>query len=108
MRKKYIIGIIFGIIAGIIDVTPMIIQNLTWDANISAFIMWIVVGFLIASTDFKIKPVFKGIFTAFLVLSPSIFLIAWEDVKVLIPISIMTIILGALLGFFIDKYSKNI
>ena len=35
--KKQVTGIILGIIAGILDVIPMIIQDLTWDANLSAF-----------------------------------------------------------------------
>ena len=36
-NNKIKIGIFFGIIAGIIDIIPMIIQKLTWDANLSAF-----------------------------------------------------------------------
>ena len=47
-------GIIFGIIAGIIDVIPMIMQNLTWDANLSAFSMWVVIGILIASSNLNL------------------------------------------------------
>jgi len=103
--KKQIVGIILGSFAGIIDVIPMIIQKLTWDANISAFIMWVVVGFLIATVDLKIKPVLKGIVVAFLVLLPSAILIGWKEPVSLIPITIMTLILGSLLGFFIDKYT---
>lgn len=39
MKKliKIKIGVISGIIAGIIDVIPMIFQKLTWDANLSVF-----------------------------------------------------------------------
>jgi len=36
-NKKIIVGLGFGTIAGIIDVIPMVLQGLTWDANISAF-----------------------------------------------------------------------
>jgi len=39
MRKKLIIGLFFGGIAGVIDVIPMIWQKLTWDANLSALSM---------------------------------------------------------------------
>lgn len=35
--KKIKIGLLLGLVAGIIDVISMIIQDLTWDANISAF-----------------------------------------------------------------------
>ena len=93
----------FGIIAGVIDVIPMIIQNLTWDANLSAFTMWIVVGFLIATIDLKINSVIKGILIAFLVLLPSAVLIGWKEPVSLVPIAIMTTILGGLLGFSINK-----
>lgn len=103
--KKQIFGILLGSIAGIIDVIPMIIQKLTWDANISAFTMWVVVGFLIASIDMKMKPVLKGILIAFLVLLPSAILIGWKEPVSLLPITIMTLILGSLLGFFINKYT---
>jgi len=105
--KKQIVGIILGSIAGIIDVIPMIIQKLTWDANISAFTMWIVVGFLIATVDLEIKPVLKGILIAFLVLSPSAILIGWKEPVSLIPITILTLILSSLLGFFINKYAEK-
>ncbi|OQX81035.1 MAG: hypothetical protein B6D61_01180 [Bacteroidetes bacterium 4484_249] len=105
--KKQITGIVLGSIAGIIDVIPMVIQNLTWDANISAFAMWVIVGFLIASVDLNIKPVLKGILIAFLVLFPSAILIGWKEPVSLIPIAIMTLILGSLLGFAIHKYTKK-
>lgn len=78
-------------------------QNLTWDANISAFTMWIVVGFLTATIDLNINPIIKGILTAFLVLLPTAILIGWKEPVSVIPIVIMTTILGGLLGFSINK-----
>jgi len=105
--NKTRIGILFGVIAGIIDVIPMLMQELTWDANISAFTMWIVVGFLISTVDLKINPTSKGILLAFLVLLPSAILIGWSDPLTLIPMAIMTTILGGLLGFAIHKFSKQ-
>jgi hypothetical protein len=104
--KKIRIGILLGIVAGIIDVIPMIMQNLTWDANISAFTMWIVVGFLIATIDVNINSIIKGILTAFLVLLPTAILIGWKEPVSLIPITIMTTVLGGLLGFSINKFAK--
>jgi len=101
--KKIRIGLLLGMVAGIIDVIPMIIQNLTWDANLSAFTMWIVVGFLIATVDLNINSILKGILIAFLVLLPSAIFIAWREPVSLIPIVIMTTILGGLLGFSINK-----
>lgn len=94
----------FGIIAGVLDVIPMIIQKLTWDANISAFSMWVVIGIIISSIDFKLNPILKGILISFMILLPSAILIAWKEPISMIPISVMTLIIGGGLGFFIDKY----
>jgi hypothetical protein len=103
IMKKYKYGIILGFVAGLIDIIPMIIQNLTWDANISALTMWTVVGFLNSTVDLKINSIIKGILIAFLVLLPSAVLIGWKEPISLIPISLMTIILGGLLGFSIQN-----
>ncbi|PKP53350.1 MAG: hypothetical protein CVT92_04890 [Bacteroidetes bacterium HGW-Bacteroidetes-1] len=103
---KIKIGIFFGVVAGFIDVIPMLIQKLIWDANISAFTMWIVVGFFISIVDLKIHPVVKGVLIAFLVLLPSALLIGWKNPVTLIPISIMTIILGGLLGLSIHRVAN--
>lgn len=105
--KKMKIGIVVGIVAGIVDVIPMVLQNLTWEANLSAFSMWIVVGFLMAVIDLNINSIMKGIMTAFLVLLPSAILIGSQEPVSLIPITIMTTILGGLLGFSIEKIVKK-
>jgi len=105
--KTIIIGIILGTAAGIIDVIPMIIKKLTWDANISAFLMWVIVGFLIATTNLNMNPILKGILIAFLVLTPCAVLIGWKEPKSLIPIFVMTLILGGLLGLLIPRLINN-
>ena len=104
--RKIALGILLGILAGIIDLIPMLMQQLTWDANSSAFSLWIVSGFLIASSNLKIKGIFKGILISFLVLIPSAFIIGWSEPISLLPITIMTLILGAILGYLIEKYGR--
>ncbi len=106
--KKYRIGIILGIMAGILDVIPMIIQKLTWDANLAAFSMWVVVGFFISAIDLKINKVIKGILIAYLALLPSAIMIAWEEPFTLIPVMIMATILGGLLGWSIDRFREGL
>ena len=105
--KTILIGILLGIAAGIIDVIPMIMKKLTWDANISAFLMWIIVGFFIATINLSMNPIVKGILIAFLVLTPCAILIGWKEPKSLIPIIVLTLILGGLLGFLIPRLTNN-
>lgn len=105
--KKMITGLLAGMIAGVLDVVPMILQNLSWDANISAFSLWVVVGFFISTVEIRINPVLKGILIAFLVLLPVAVLIGWKEPFSLIPITVMTVILGGLLGFFISRLNRK-
>jgi hypothetical protein len=107
MNKKNLIGLMIGLIAGIIDVIPMILQGLTWDANLAAFSMWIIIGFFMSVTTLKIKGVLKGLLISFLILIPSLFIIGWKEPKSLIPIFIMTMILGGLSGLVYQKIVKD-
>lgn len=105
-NKKIVLGLGLGAIAGIIDVIPMMLQNLAWDANLSALALWIVSGFLIATSNLKIHSALKGLIISALVLAPTAILIGWQEPMSLIPIGIMTIILGSLLGYFVEKFSQ--
>lgn len=106
MNNKIITGLFIGIIAGIIDVIPMIIQNLTWDANFSAFSLWVVVGILLSITEIKIKGFLKGLLLSFLVATPVLIIIGAKEPYTLIPIFITTSILGSLSGLMYEKFTK--
>lgn len=108
MMKKQLVGIISGSIIGIIDMIPMIVQGLTWDANLSALVMWIMIGYLYTITQLKVRPYLKGVILAYIVLLPSAIIIGWSEPITLIPIGVMTIVLGALLGFMIEWINKKI
>ena len=107
MRKEITTGVICGLVAGAIDLIPMVIQKLPWNANLSALSMWIIIGFFIATTQVPLNAIMKGILIAILCFLPNSFIIGWNDAMSLIPIFIMTIILGGLLGFFIQKMTKS-
>lgn len=105
--KKIRNGLLVGMIAGVIDVIPMFIQKIAWDANLSAFFMWIVIGFFISKTKIKVHPALKGLIVSFLVLVPTAVMIAFNQPISLIPITIMTGILGSLSGILINRLNKK-
>ncbi len=106
MKNNIILGLLLGIVAGVIDVIPMVLQGLTWNANLSAFFFWVVSGFMLSTSNLKLQPILKGIVISFLCLFPSLFIIGWGDPTSLIPIGIMTLILGALLGFAYNRFAQ--
>jgi hypothetical protein len=106
MKKNILIGVLLGIGAGIIDLIPMMIQGLTWDANSSAFLLWVVSGFILSTSNLQLSTVLKGIVISFLCLLPSLPIIGWEDPIGLLPIFVMTLLLGATLGYVYGKLAK--
>ncbi len=106
MKKRIMIGVSLGTIAGILDVIPMVAQKLTWDANLSAFSLWIVIGFMLATSNLSLPSVPKGIVISFLCLLPCMFMIGWSEPFSLVPVAAMTLFLGALLGYAFHKYTK--
>jgi len=105
--KKIFFGLLVGACAGIIDVVPMLIQKLSWDANISAFSTWVIIGFFIATNDLKINGIVKGLLISFLIIIPVTIIIGWKEPVVLLPILIMTTILGSLCGFMTEKLVRQ-
>ena len=108
MRKEIFIGIICGSVTGIVDLIPMIIQKLPWNADLSALSMWIIIGFFIATSQITMNSILKGILIAILCFLPNTFIIGLNDPFKLIRICIITIILGGLLGFSVRNLSDRI
>jgi hypothetical protein len=106
MKNTIVVGVLLGAVAGVVAVLPMLLQGLTWDANLSAFFLWVVSGFMLATSNLKLAPVLKGILIPFICLLPSAFIIGWKEPFSLVPIGVMTLILGALLGFVLSKVVK--
>ena len=105
--KKVVIGIGLGTLAGLVDIVLMLVQNLPVNACLSAFSLWVITGLFVAIMPSKLHPSLKAIFIALLILLPSAFLIGWEKPATLIPIVIVTLILGTLLGLFYRRFTKE-
>ena len=106
--KKLAAAITIGMIAGIIDVIPMIIQKLDWYSNVSAFVFWMVTGIIISYSVIPVKNWIKGGILAFISALPVMILVFSKDRKSVIPMIIMSIVLGSLIGIFTGKYNGNV
>jgi hypothetical protein len=100
----FLIAIVIGLVAGLIDVTPMIIMKLEKVANISAFVHYFVLGLIIPFVNWDIEPWIKGIIISFLSALPVMIIVYPKDKKAIIPMIIFAIILGAGIGLAGDKF----
>ena len=92
--NNILIALIIGIIAGIIDVVPMIIKKLDKVSNLSAFSHWVILGLIIPFVDWNIEPWLKGLILGELSAIPIMIMVYPKDKKALIPMTIFSAILG--------------
>lgn len=97
-------SIIIGFIAGIIDVIPMLIMQLEWNACLSAFVQWIILGIFINYISWDIRSWLKGIIVAELAALPIMIMVYPEGWGTIGTIALMSAILGSLVGYYGEKY----
>jgi hypothetical protein len=93
--KNIFFALVLGTGAGVIDIIPMIIQKLDKYSTISAFVQWLVLGFVI--TFIKIPGVdgwLNGLITAVLLSLPIIIIVMKNDPKSILIILFMSALLG--------------
>jgi|SRR5690606_2570845 len=102
--NDFLIAIIIGLVAGLIDVTPMIIMKLEKAANISAFVHYFVLGLIIPFVGWDIAPWIKGIIISVLSALPVMIIVYPKDKKAIIPMIVFSLILGAGIGIAGAKF----
>jgi hypothetical protein len=104
--KKFVIALTIGILAGIFDVIPMIIQHLNIYACLSAFLHWVILGLLIPFINWNIKPWVKGLIIGELTVLPFIIMVFESDPKSAVPMLLFSAILGVFVGVAGNKFIK--
>ncbi len=106
--KKIVIALIIGIAAGIVDVVPMIAQQLNGYACASAFVHWVVLGLIIPFIGWNLKGWLKGILVSLLALLPVMILVSEKEPFSLIPMTAFSLVLGAAVGWAGEKWVKAV
>lgn len=97
--KDIILTTIIGVCAGIIDILPMIKMKQDKNSIASAFVFYLIVPFIIFGSGLFGMPWWLkgGVITLAMAL-PVILLVLKADKKAVVPMVVMSIILGTLLG----------
>ena len=83
----------------------MLLQGLDAEYSLSAFVQWIVAGFVINHMECGLQGWLKGFVVAELLALPILVLMSKADPSALLPIVVMSAILGSLVGFVAEKYN---
>ena len=97
--KTFLLTCLIGMIAGAIDILPMIKMKLDRHSIASAFVFYFILPFVILDIDlFGLVWRLKGGVTGLAMALPIIIMVAKEDKKSAPPMLIMSAVLGTLIG----------
>jgi hypothetical protein len=102
---KLFSAIAIGVLAGVIDVIPMLVQEIDMTSCLSAFVHWVVLGVLISYLRAPIPDWAKGGAIGFFSALSIVILIAQSDPKSILPILMTSIVLGWVVGVLSGKFA---
>ncbi len=98
--NNIIISLIIGLIVALVDIIPMLIKKLDKFFIVSAFTLYMVLGFLIQFVHISSFPWLNGLLLGILLFLPTVALILKVDRKALPIIITNNILLSTAVGFF--------
>lgn len=97
--KFFLLSLMIGAICGVIDVLPMLKMKLDKYSITSAFVHYLIVPFVIFSLPWNQDLWWlKGGIIGLVLAIPTIILVMKDDKKSAIPMVIMSIVLGSVIG----------
>lgn len=102
--NDFLVAIIIGVVAGLIDSIPMIIQKLDKQDTVSAFVHYFAMGIIIPFVNWGIAPWISGIIISVLTAIPMMIIVYPKDKKAVVPMIVFSVILGAGIGLAGAKF----
>ena len=98
MNHLYL-GMIIGVVIGLIDITPMLIQKMNKHSVVSAFLQYFFISIIIVNIDLPFLPWWiEGAIISLALALPVIIIVTMTDKKAIPIIGSMAIILGTLIS----------
>jgi len=102
--NNIVIALLIGLVAGLIDTIPMVIQKLDKRDTLSAFLHYLALGLIIPFVNWGIAPWLTGIIIAVLTSVPIMIIVYPRDKKAIVPMLVFSLILGAGIGMAGAKF----
>ncbi len=97
--RTFLLTLITGAVFGTIDILPMLKMKLDKFSIISAFVFYLIVPFIVYNTNLFGMPWWlKGGVITFLLALPVVVIVAKDGIQAIIPMLVMSAVLGTLIG----------
>jgi hypothetical protein len=101
--NRFAKAVALGVVAGVLDVLPMVaLKSNPW-AMASAFTHWVVLGVLIAYLQVNLRTWIKGLLVGGASAVPVVLMVYPVEPTGIVPISVMSLLLGSLVGYVAGK-----
>lgn len=100
MNRKITTAVIVGLVAGFIDLIPLIMVKAPLLNMVSILLFWIITSYFVASVTLLRNKVMNGLVLSTLNMLPLVVVIYTINPKDFMPMLSMAFILGPLVGYF--------
>ncbi|MGC4067465.1 MAG: hypothetical protein QM784_23020 [Polyangiaceae bacterium] len=100
-------GLLIGAVAGVLDVLPMIFLAPSRSAMASAFLHWVLLGFVITYIELPLRHWMKGLVVGLAAAVPVIAMVMEQDPKSVAPIALFSAMLGAAVGAATGRWASG-
>ena len=98
--RTFLLTLVTGASFGLIDILPMLKMKLDKFSILSAFVFYLIVPFVVYNTDlFGLPWWLRGGVVTLLLAFPVMIMVAKDGMPAAMPIAVMSIVLGTLIGF---------
>lgn len=104
MSKKALIALIVGLVAGGLDLIPLIMVGAPLLNMVSILAFWIVTSYFIAHIELIKNAALNGLVLATFNMVPLVIVIYTINPKDFLPMLSMAVILGPLVGYFNKRF----
>ncbi|MBI9102447.1 MAG: hypothetical protein JEY99_08540 [Spirochaetales bacterium] len=106
--KRILIILFVGLIAGVLDLIPLLFVETPLFNKLSIIVFWLVASFIISSTKIYKNSIVNGLILSILLMLPTALAVSATNPKDFIPMMFMAIFLGPLVGYATGKlFNKN-
>jgi len=105
MRRKLIVSMIIGLIAGVIDLIPLVMVRVPLLNMVSILTFWIVTSYFVAHVSLFKNALLNGLVMSTINMLPLVIIIYTINPKDFFPMLSMALILGPLVGFLNNRFN---
>jgi len=105
--KNIVAVLIVGLIAGALDLIPLILVDAPLYNMLSIMAFWLVATYMISSTTLSRNSLVNGLAISVLLMFPMALAVSATNQKDFFPMMLMAVVLGPIVGYAIGKLGNS-